>query len=197
MASQNKIDSELCDRCAIQKEAGFRYKNQQSYYQGKIDEPYFENSWLFGSPRYLKYAALPGNMPSTDAIAYAEAAQKTAREGDKMKGEGEGAEKEKGKRKTNPDKKITLPKPKDELKKGVAIVKINAVAVESDEAPIEAIEVVRIPLKLLYIDGAKFWHDANKNQVYEFLENDGIGKQIGRFDTEKKKVVKTFSTVGK
>lgn len=195
IASANKVDTELCDRCAIQKDAGFRYKNQQSYYQGKIDEPYFENSWLFGSPRYLKYAALPGNAPNADAIAYAEAAQKTAREGGQMKAEvaADGNEKTVKKRKINPEKKVTLPKQKE--KETAKSVQTRSIAIESDEPAIEAEEVVKVVLKKMEIDGVRYWHDSTKNQIYESLENQSVGKHIGRWDAEKKKLVKIFRSV--
>ena len=70
---------ELCDSCIEKRKLAFVLKNQQSHYLGKIDEPYIDNCWLFGSSRYLKFAALEGNMPSAKQIAEAEAAQRIAR----------------------------------------------------------------------------------------------------------------------
>jgi len=70
---------ELCDSCIEKRKLAFVLKNQQSHYLGKIDEPYIENCWLFGSSRYLKFAALEGNMPSAKQIAEAETAQRIAR----------------------------------------------------------------------------------------------------------------------
>jgi hypothetical protein len=72
-------EDELCDACFEKRKLAFVLKNQQSHYLGKIDEPYIENCWLFGSPRYLKFAALEGNMPSAKQIAEAETAQRIAR----------------------------------------------------------------------------------------------------------------------
>ena len=70
---------ELCDSCIEKRKLAFVLKNQQSHYLGKIDEPYIENCWLFGSSRYLKFAALEGNMPSAKQITEAETAQRIAR----------------------------------------------------------------------------------------------------------------------
>lgn len=72
-------EDELCDACFEKRKLVFVLKNQQSHYLGKIDEPYIENCWLFGSLRYLKFAALEGNMPSAKQIAEAETAQRIAR----------------------------------------------------------------------------------------------------------------------
>ena len=76
---------ELCDLCIEKRKVAFVLKNQQSHYLGKIDDPYIDNCWLFGSSRYLKFAALEGNMPSTEQIAKAEKAQRIARGNVEMK----------------------------------------------------------------------------------------------------------------
>jgi hypothetical protein len=76
---------ELCDSCIEKRKVAFVLKNQQSHFLGKIDDPYIDNCWLFGSPRYLKFAALEGNMPSTEQIAKAEKAQRIARGDVEMK----------------------------------------------------------------------------------------------------------------
>ena len=78
-------EDELCEQCIEKRKLAFVLKNQQSHYLGKIDEPYIENCWLFGSPRYLRFAELPGNMPSAKKIAEAETAQRISRSGLEMK----------------------------------------------------------------------------------------------------------------
>lgn len=83
---------ELCDACFEKRKLtivkdGLNYtpKNQQCQYLGKVDEPYYENCWLFGSPRYLKFAGLEGNAPSGGDLTKAETAQRIARGNLEMK----------------------------------------------------------------------------------------------------------------
>ena len=88
-------NDELCKEC-IEKRTktivkdGLNYtpKYQQYNFQGKIDEPYYENSWIYGSERYLKWATLDGNALSMKDLAVAEAAQRIAR-GIQKRGVGE------------------------------------------------------------------------------------------------------------
>lgn len=83
---------ELCDSCIekrkltiIKDELCYTPKNQQCQYLGKVDEPYYENCWLFGSPRYLKFAGLEGNALSGVDLTKAETAQRIARGNLEMK----------------------------------------------------------------------------------------------------------------
>jgi hypothetical protein len=78
---------ELCDSCIekrkltiIKDELCYTPKNQQCQYLGKVDEPYYENCWLFGSPRYLKFAGLEGNALSGVDLTKAETAQELPEE---------------------------------------------------------------------------------------------------------------------
>jgi hypothetical protein len=90
------IHDELCDSCIEKRKLTFVLKNQQSHYLGKIDEPYIDNCWLFGSSRYLKFAALEGNMPTAKQITEAETAQRIARGTLEMKVKAPSTEAKKG-----------------------------------------------------------------------------------------------------
>ena len=188
-------NEELCEKCAYQKKAGFRCKNQQSYYQGKIDEPYFENSWLFGSPRYLKYVAFPGNTPPPEALAAAEEAQRTAREGDQMK---EGAVPEGKAKKLGrpPGSKSTGNKVIQPTSKGKTVPSIKSIAVESTEEPIEALEVVKVSLKPFVFKGTKYWYDEENKLFYDASE-EKIGVLIGRWVPSEEKLVRIFRSLEK
>jgi hypothetical protein len=76
---------ELCKECFVKSQRPFENKNQQSKYQGKVDEPYFENSWLYGSDRFMAMHRLEGNQLSAADEAMAEAAQRISRQGLQMK----------------------------------------------------------------------------------------------------------------
>lgn len=76
---------ELCKECFIKSQRPFESKNQQSQYQGKVDEPYFENSWMYGSDRFMTMHSLEGNQLSAAELFAAEAAQRIARQGLQMK----------------------------------------------------------------------------------------------------------------
>jgi hypothetical protein len=188
------VNTELCEKCDFQKKAGFRCKNQQSYYQGKIDEPYFENSWLFGSPRYLKYIAFPGNTPPAEALAAAEEAQRTAREGGQMK---EGAVSE-GKKKLGrpPGSKSTGNKVIQPTSIGKAVKSVKSIAVESTEKPIEALEVVKVSLKPFVFKGTNYWHDEKNNLFYD-ASDENIGILIGRWIPSEEKLVRIFRSLEK
>ena len=85
-------EDELCNACFEKRKLtivkdGLNYtpKYQQYSFQGKIDEPYYENSWIYGSERYLKWATLDGNALGNKELAVAEAAQTIARGNLEMK----------------------------------------------------------------------------------------------------------------
>ena len=88
--SLSKNATELCDMCYAKSQTPFNPHNQQSQYQGKVDEPYYESSWLYGSDRFLKFAALEGNALPREAEEEAAEAQRIARQGIQMKGDGSG-----------------------------------------------------------------------------------------------------------
>lgn len=194
-ATVNAIDTELCEKCASQKQIGFRCKNQQSYYQGKIDEPYFDTSWLFGSPRYLKYAAFPGNTPPAEALAAAVAAQRTTREEDEMKKGGipEGQAKKIGR---PPGSKSTGNKGIQPVSREKVVKAVQSIAVESTDEPIEALEVVHVSLKSLVFKGTPYWHDEKNNLFYD-ASNEKIGTLIGRWIPSEEKLVRIFRSLEK
>ncbi len=74
-------DPELCETCQDKSRQPWSPKCQRSKYQGKVDQPYFPDSWLFGSERFLKFHAIPGNTLSKDVYEYAETAQRIAQKG--------------------------------------------------------------------------------------------------------------------
>jgi len=207
---------ELCDSCIEKRKVAFVLKNQQSHFLGKIDDPYIDNCWLFGSPRYLKFAALEGNMPSTEQIAKAEKAQRIARGNLEMKAVPE--PKTEAKKKGRPKKNGTVvspaaatpaetpvapaptstapvvnnpsPKPKKVVKKTpVAPVVKVAKAVESPEPTLEAIEVIKIQLVSKIIADKSYWYDTTKDKVYEKPKDGTIGKYLGRYDSREQKLV--------
>jgi len=207
---------ELCDSCIEKRKVAFVLKNQQSHLLGKIDDPYIDNCWLFGSPRYLKFAALEGNMPSTEQIAKAEKAQRIARGNVEMKAVPEA--KIEAKKIGRPKKNGTVvspaaatpaetpvapaltstasvvnnpsPKPKKVLKKTtVAPVAKIAKAVESPEPTLEAIEVIKIQLVSKTIADKSYWYDSTKDKIYEKPKDGSIGKYLGRYDSREQKLV--------
>lgn len=194
-ATSNTIDTELCEKCAVQKKAGFRCKNQQSYYQGKIDEPYFDTSWLFGSPRYLKYVAIPGNTPHAEALAAAEGAQRTAREGDQMKGGAvpAGQAKKLGRPPGSKSIGTTVIQPSS---KGKAAKAVHSIAVESTDELIEPLDVVHVSLTSVVFKGTPYWHDEKNNLLYN--ASDGtIGSLLGRWNPSEEKLVRIFRSLEK
>jgi hypothetical protein len=210
---------ELCDSCIEKRKLAFVLKNQQSHYLGKIDEPYIENCWLFGSSRYLKFAALEGNMPSAKQIAEAETAQRIARGTLEMKVKAQNTEAKKiGRPKKNGTVVSTLsgpaetsteistpppvaapappvqskptPKPKKVVKKTVPVpIPQIAKAVEVAEEPLEAVEVIKIQLLPKIIADKSYWYDSSKDKVYEKPKDGTIGKYLGRYDSREQALV--------
>jgi len=207
---------ELCDSCIEKRKLAFVLKNQQSHYLGKIDEPYIENCWLFGSSRYLKFAALEGNMPSAKQITEAETAQRIARGNLEMKVKAPNTEAKKiGRPKKNgtvvsalsepttatptpppvaapapPVQSKPTPKPKKVVKKTVPVpVATVAKAVEVAEEPLEAVEVIKIQLVPKIIADKSYWYDSTKDKVYEKPKDGTIGKYLGRYDSREQALV--------
>jgi hypothetical protein len=208
---------ELCDSCIEKRKLTFVLKNQQSHYLGKIDEPYIDNCWLFGSSRYLKFAALEGNMPSAKQITEAETAQRIARGTLEMK-----APKTEAKKGGRPKKNGTVvsalpgqqgptteiptpppvpvpaalvveqkptPKPKKVVKKTPVPMPQVAKAVEVAEEPLEAVEVIKIQLVPKIIADKSYWYDSTKDKVYEKPKDGTIGKYLGRYDSREQTLV--------
>jgi hypothetical protein len=110
---------ELCNECLekrkktiVKDELNYTPKYQQYSFQGKVDEDYYENSWIYGSPRYLKWAGIDGNTLKPKELAVAEAAQRIARGTLEMKVKVPNTEAKKGGRsKKNGTVVSTLPGP--------------------------------------------------------------------------------------
>jgi hypothetical protein len=210
-------EDELCEHCIEKRKLAFVLKNQQSHYLGKIDEPYIENCWLFGSPRYLRFAELPGNMPSNKQIAEAETAQRIARGNLEMKTKSVTEAKKVGRPKKNgtvaptptaatspsipqaeptpvpapapPVEPKPAPKPKKVVKKTPVAIPQVAKAVEVAEEPLEAIEVIKIQLVAKTIADKVYWYDSTKDKVYEKPKDGTIGKYLGRYDSREQTLV--------
>jgi hypothetical protein len=217
------IQDELCKDCLEKRKKtivknGLNYspKYQQYNFQGKIDEPYYENSWIYGSQRYLKWVALDGNAIGPEKIAKAEKAQRIARGNLEMKAvpEPKAEVKKKGRPKKNgtvvssaaatpaetpvapaltstaPVVNNPSPKPKKVVKKTpLAPVAKVAKAVESPEPTLEAIEVIKIQLIPKIIADKSYWYDSTKDKVYEKPKDGSIGKYLGRYDSRDQKLV--------
>lgn len=219
-------EDELCEQCIEKRKLtivkdGLNYtpKNQQCQYLGKVDEPYYENCWLFGSPRYLKFAGLEGNAPSGGDLTKAETAQRIARGNLEMKVKVE--PKKEAKKAGRPKKNGTVvssptgptgptatptppsilapapslepkpaPKPKKVVKKTAPVaVPQVAKAVEVAEEPLEAIEVIKIQLVPKIIADKSYWYDSTKDKVYEKPKDGTIGKYLGRYDSREQALV--------
>jgi hypothetical protein len=217
---------ELCEGCIEKRKLtivkdGLNYtpKNQQSQYLGKVDEPYYENCWLFGSPRYLKFAGLDGNALSGVDLTKAETAQRIARGNLEMKAKAPKAEVKKlGSTKKNgtvvstpaepatatptpppvstpaplvvEQKPKPMPKPKKVVKKNAPVAVVQvAKAVEVAEEPLEAIEVIKIQLVPKVIADKSYWLDSSKDKVYEKTKDGAIGKYLGRYDSREQTLV--------
>lgn len=188
------LDPELCEECQKKAEKPFSPKYQQYQYQGKVDEPYFKMSWIFGSERFLKFHNKPGNALPPDEYARAEAAQKIARQGSEMK---EKAAEPKIKHsasapslaapkravKETPKNKVVLPQ------KPVAI----PVGVELLDEPLEAMEVSIVKLKRLDIAGTHYWLDTRNQIVYEYGTQGSVGKKIGTWNPDEENLQGEFT----
>ena len=217
-------NDELCKEC-IEKRTktivkdGLNYtpKYQQYSFQGKIDEPYYENSWIYGSERYLKWATLDGNALSMKDLAVAEAAQRIARGNLEMKTKSVTEAKKVGRPKKNgtvaptptaatspsipqaeptpvpapapPVEPKPAPKPKKVVKKTPVAIPQVAKAVEVAEEPLEAIEVIKIQLVAKTIVDKVYWYDSTKDKVYEKPKDGTIGKYLGRYDSREQTLV--------
>jgi hypothetical protein len=187
LAAAEGPDPELCEKCQLKASKPFRVPCQQGQYQGKIDEPYFDGSWLFGSERFLKFNGLPGNALTAEEFARAEAAQKIARQGSEMKGKAE------------PKIKVvakTAPKARGRPKETNKVVAptvpqkptVLPVAVELLDEPLEAVEVIKIKVKKIQHEGKECWLDSDRQDVYSFGKNDSVGKKIGTWNEDEERI---------
>jgi len=68
------------------------------------------------------------------------------------------------------------------------VTSVTPIAVESAEEPLEALDVIKIPVILKTIHGKQVWYDSKKSKVYEVKKDKGIGKYLGRFDSAKETI---------
>ncbi len=198
LANEKGIDSELCDRCHVKAAKPFSPHCQQGQYQGKVDEPYFEGSWIFGSDRFEKYQKLPGNALPAEEYARAEAAQKIARQGSEMK---EKAAEPKIKHSASAPTLASEASPK---KRTVAKVSTPTpaappkptcipVGVELLDEPLEAVEVIKIKVKKLEHDGTLYWLDTDSMDLYENGRLNSVGKKIGTWNPDEESIESEFA----
>jgi hypothetical protein len=159
VAAGQGIDPELCLKCQEKSQKPFVNKNQQYYYQGKVDQPYFDASWLFGSKRFLEYNAKPGNSLSEKDFATAEAAQRIARQGLQIQ-EIPMPPKKSTSAQIQP-KTTVAPKAKTPTPS-----KTTALAVETQEEPLEAEEVHIVKVRSSEVNGKPVWIDTETEEIY-------------------------------
>jgi len=184
-------DSELCEKCQRKAAKPFRVACQQGQYQGKIDEPYYDGSWIFGSDRFFKFQTMPGNAISEEEYARAEAAQKIARQGSEMKKKAEPkiatvvpsvVPSEKSLAAPPKEKTTKVTKPTKVMNKVVAPPSVplqKPVAVELLDEPIEALEVIKIKVKLVERKDSHIWFDTATKDIYEYGPAGTVGKKLG------------------
>ena len=184
-------DPELCEKCQVKASKPFRVACQQGQYQGKVDEPYFEGSWIFGSDRFEKFHAMLGNQLSDEDYARAEAAQKIARQGSEMKSKAEP--------KIKPSASAPASKPRGRPKVTNQVIPAPAkpiavpVAVELLDEPLEALEVTKLKVKKIEAEGKIYWLDTNHLEVYENAKGDSVGKKIGTWNTDEEIIETEFA----
>ena len=204
------VRDELCEVCLKKKKTPFSSANQQSLYHGKVDEPYFENSWIFGSPRYLRISQIPGNTLTAQEQTQAEMAQRIARKGVEMKvvptatATAAAAPKKGRPKKTAvapapapteaaPAPPVVLQGPKKvKTQKKVEEPPVVVIAAESVKEPLEAVEVIKIQLRAREINGISYWYDSSKDKVYEKKKDNTIGNYVGRYDSSADAICTSF-----
>jgi len=191
-------EMDLCKWCVKKEMIPFDPPNQLDQFQGKVGEDYFKRSILFGSPWFLKKVDLEEFAISQDNLTCAKQAQRDAIIGNQMP------------RKKKEDvvvvaAPVPAPAPKDEKPKKprvprkkkdvvvapppVAVTSTAPIAVESAEEPLEALDVIKIPVTLKTIHGKQVWYDSKKSKVYELKKDKSIGNYLGRFDSAEDKIV--------
>lgn len=212
----SSCEDDLCKNCSAKSTIPFDSKDQKNLYQGKVGEPYFARSHLFGSPWFLKRNNLEEYVISNEDYRIAKEAQRIAIEGNQMprkKKEDEGNKikevkpkqvkakegKDEKPKETKPKEtkpKETKPKETKPRKKKEPVVASTTpaptpapVAVEVFEEPLEAFEVIKIPVISKTIQEKTVWYESKKNKVYEQKKDNGIGKYLGRYDSAEDKIV--------
>ena len=192
------LEDDLCKLCSRKQKIPFDPPNQLEQYQGKVGEEYFKKSVLYGSPWFLKKDGLEEYTISPEDLKTAKKAQRDAVCGTQMPRKKKEetvvapvvsapVQEEKVKKPRAPRKKKEVAAPV--VPAVVAQAPSIAIAVESVEEPLEALEVVKIPVSLKTINGKQYWYDSKKSKVYELKKDKGVGSYLGRFDSAEDKVV--------
>jgi hypothetical protein len=193
---EKAVKDDLCKWCHVKEMVPFDPQSQLDQFQGKVGEEYFKRSVLFGSPWFLKKAGLEGFEVSQEDLFLAKEAQRHAIMGTQMprKKKEEAPtqvstpQEEKPKKPRAPrKKKEAVPAPAPAVSAPVVVV--TPIAVESAEEPLEALEVIKIPVVLKTIGTKQVWYDSKKSKVYEVKKDKGIGQYLGRFDSAEEKIV--------
>lgn len=69
------------------------------------------------------------------------------------------------------------------------VIPLSIRYIESMDDPIEIIEVVRISLKKMVINGKTFWKESEGNRIYEYLGSCKKGEYLGIYDIESGEIV--------
>jgi len=195
------LTGDLCKKCVKNEHIPFNPRLQLDQFQGKVGEEYFKKSVLYGSPWYLKKVERDNYEVSQENLATAKQAQRDALYGTQMPRK----KKEEAPAPAAPAPKEVKPEVKQEVKpkKPRAPRKKKEetpppppapeptvpIAVESAEEPLEALEVIKIPVTLKTIHGKQVWYDSKKSKVYELKKDKTVGQYLGRFDSAEDKIV--------
>ena len=187
------LEDDLCKWCVKKEIIPFDPPNQLEQYQGKVGQEYFKRSVLYGSPWFLKKAELEDFTISPGDLKVAIQAQRDAIIGTQMpprkkkEDVASPAPVVAPATKEEPPKKPRAPRKKKEAPPAPVIAPAatatTPIAVESSEDPLEALEVVKIPVSLKTIKGKQYWYDSKKSKVYEHKKDKGVGNYVGRFDS--------------
>lgn len=186
-------DPELCERCIVKASKPFRVPCQQGQYQGKVDEPYFDGSWLFGSDRFFKYHTMPGNALCEEEYARAEAAQRIARQDSEMKTKAKASSAAKAP--TSPPSAVSAASAvaassKIQAKaKGAPKSAPLPQAVELLADPLEAVEVIKIKLKKISVSDTNYFMGGPEEAVFAVQKDGSVGAKIGHWMASEEKIV--------
>lgn len=196
------LEGDLCNRCKIKEKIPFDPPRQVEQFQGKVGEEYFKKSVLYGSPWFLKKVEQEDYEVSKEDLIVAKQAQRDAIYGTQMpRKKKETAPAPAPPVQTTPQPEIKPKKPRAPRKKKEEVapaptptptpvpVDPTPIAVESAEEPLEALEVIKIPVTLKSIQGKQVWYDSKKSKVYEVKKDKSVGKYLGRFDSAEDKIV--------
>jgi hypothetical protein len=193
-------EDELCSRCCVKQKIPFNAPLQIDQFQGKVGEDYFKRSVLYGSPWFLRKTHDEGFEVSLQDLRLAKQAQREAVMGTQMPRKkkedvpvaAQASQVEKPVPAQEKPKKPRAPRKKKEEAPppapSITVAAPIALAVESAEEPLEALEVIKIPVTLKTIHGKQVWYDSKKSKVYEVKKDKSVGKYLGRFDSAEDKI---------